>query len=53
MRTPLGTSLFFLQTILQLLSGATIDPIVRRYVKLIMSQLNFMQSFVDDLLDLR
>ena len=28
-----------------------LDPTVRRYLNLVMNQLNFMLSFVDDLLD--
>ena len=53
MRTPLGTCLFFLQTVMRLLCDAQVDPEVIRYLKLMKSQMNFMQSFVDDLLDLR
>ena len=53
MRTPLGTCLFFLQHVLALLSVMPVDPEVIRYLKLMKSQLYFMQSFVDDLLDLK
>ena len=56
MRTPLGTSLFFLQQIISMLAEVPqehINPTVDHYMKLIIGQLNFMQSFVDDLLDLR
>ena len=56
MRTPLGTSLFFLQQIISMLAEVPqehISPTVDHYMKLIIGQLNFMQSFVDDLLDLR
>ena len=51
MRTPLGTCLFFLAQILTMLKYIQLDPTVRRYLNLVMNQLNFMLSFVDDLLD--
>ena len=54
MRTPLGTCLFFLKHVLAILALSTnVDPEVIRYLKLMKGQLNFTQSFVDDLLDLK
>ena len=53
MRTPIGSSLFFLAQILTLLTSVSVDPKVRRYINLVISQLTFVQSFVEDLLDLR
>ena len=53
MRTPLGTSQFFLTQVIDALNSADIDPQVLHYLQLIMSQLTFMKSFVEDLLDMR
>ena len=53
MRTPIGSSLFFLAQILSLLTSVSVDPKVKRYIQLVISQLTFVQSFVEDLLDLR
>jgi len=53
MRTPLGSSVFFVKQIIALLSDLDVDPRVMKFLKLVMCQLTFMQSFVEDLLDLR
>ena len=53
MRTPLGSALFFLTQILALLASVSVDPKVHRYLQLVVSQLTFIESFVEDLLDLR
>lgn len=53
MSTPLKTALFFIVQVLALLNQVDVDPLIRRYLKLVMTQLNFIQSFVDDLLDFR
>ena len=53
MRTPLGSALFFLAQIIALLASINVDPQVHRYLQLVVSQLTFVESFVEDLLDLR
>ena len=53
MRTPIGTAIFFTTQILQMLTGTSIDPNISKFLNLILSQMTFMQSFVEDLLDLR
>jgi len=51
MRTPLATAIFFLSQVILILASP--PPQVSRYLKLMMSQMTFMQSFVEDLLDYR
>lgn len=51
MRTPLATCVYFLQQIMLLLNSP--PPLVLRYLQLLLSQLTFTQSFVEDLLDYR
>ena len=53
MRTPIGTAIFFVTRALSMLPFAQIDPQIVKFLKLVISQLTFMQSFVEDLLDLR
>ena len=54
MLTPIGICLFFLKHVIGLLAPSLhVDPEAIRYLKLMKSQLYFMQSFVDDLLDLK
>lgn len=53
MRTPIGIAIFFLARCMKMIEGLTLDPQVDKYLKLVHSQLNFCQSFVDDLLDFR
>lgn len=52
MRTPLASSIFFLTQIIQFLSAVENSQQILRYCKLMMSQLTFIESFVEDLLDL-
>mmetsp|Transcript_7417 Transcript_7417/g.8967 ORF Transcript_7417/g.8967 Transcript_7417/m.8967 type:complete len:137 (-) Transcript_7417:1449-1859(-) len=56
MRTPILTIIFFLQQIISMLSTAPIDltrvPKCVEYCGVMLSQLQFLSSFVDDLLDL-
>ena len=63
MRTPLGTSLFFIQMLIKMLQKSNASGQAERsesdsekalhYLQLVQSQLNFIMSFVNDLLDLR
>ena len=57
MRTPLNTIIFFLQRILQMISQRPFDtdclPRITTYSELMMSQLKLMETFIEDLLDLR
>ena len=57
MRTPIMTIICLLKLIIDMLSkipsGTPYKHEMTRYSKLIMSQLEFLQSFVEDLLDLR
>ena len=57
MRTPLFSTIFFLQQIMScfLKSPFPIEkvPQINKYCKLMMSQLILLQTFVEDLLDLR
>ena len=53
MRTPIGTAIFFVKRVVSMINEIDLDPLVIKYLKLVMSQMTFMQSFVEDLLDLR
>ena len=57
MRTPILTIIFFLKLIIDTLASTPINiariPQSLKYCELMMSQLEFLQSFIDDLLDLR
>ena len=49
-RTPLGTSLMFLE---QLLQGKKLDKATEQIINLIISQLNFLLCMVNDVLDMK
>ena len=49
-RTPLATSIMFLETLLGLLAQ---DPAATRLIKIVICQLNFLLSLVNDLLDIK
>ena len=51
MRTPLATAIFFLSQLIMILQNPSSQ--VSRYMSLMMSQLTLVQSFVEDLLDMR
>ena len=51
MRTPLATTIFFLAQVMLMLDDAS--PEVKNYLSMMLSQLTFVQSFVEDLLDMR
>ena len=58
MRTPIDTVLFFIEQIMSTLSEEEFDPntsiqLSQNLCRLIVSQLELLQSFVADLLDLR
>jgi signal transduction histidine kinase len=54
MRTPIGTVIFFLTQVIQALETIQeSSPMIIRYLQLSLSQLEFMLSFVEDLLDFR
>ena len=57
MRTPLFSIIFFLKQIIEILSMSPVPasrvPQATKYCNLMMSQLNFLQGFIEDLLDLR
>ena len=57
MRTPILSVIFFLKTIIDSLKTVPFDlasiPQTINYCELIMGQLEFVHSFVNDLLDLR
>jgi len=53
MRTPLGTVLFFIKLIQDLIVQIEGSTEAQNYLKLIETQILFMQTFVNDLLDLR
>ena len=54
MRTPLASILYFIKLVMTLFpGGVTSNPSVLKYFKLIIAQLTLMQTFVDDLLDMR
>ena len=57
MRTPLGTILFFLERLLTFMLELRMNKKKKedllRYIHLAISQVKLLQSFVNDLLDLR
>ena len=54
MRTPIATSIFFIAMIVKFVTEVPkINSQVFHYLNLVESQLNFLLTFVDDLLDLR
>ena len=57
MRTPLLTVIFFLQFVINLLNLKKMSRVqfsqAKNFCNLMMQQLNFCQTFVDDLLDLQ
>ena len=54
LRAPIGIAIFFLARVMKIIEGMiSLDPQVSYYLNLVHSQINFMQSFVDDLLDYR
>lgn len=57
MRTPILTIIFFIKLIMETLSSSPLNlaqiPQSLKYCTLIMSQSELLQSYVDDLLDLR
>ena len=56
MRTPIGSTLFFLQTIVTALTqryGDTAYPELEKYLTMMEGQLRLMQTFVNDLIDIR
>ena len=56
MKTPLGSVLFFIKSLEKLIlseDGAFDINMAKRYFKFIFTCLMLMQTFVDDLLDLR
>ena len=54
MRTPLASILYFIKLIMQYYPGGVqLDENAFKYFKLIIAQVTLMQTFVDDLLDLR
>ena len=56
MRTPIGSIIYFLNSIVAILTSKEFKrrqlPIAVQYCTVMMSQLEFLQGFVDDLLDL-
>ena len=58
MRTPLLSAIFFLKQLIQLLTCMQFEadlaiPRAQKYCNLMMSQLVFVSSFADDLLDIK
>ena len=57
MRTPLFSIIFFLKQIIDILSMTPVPanrvPQATKYCNLMMSQLTFLQGFIEDLLDLK
>ena len=57
LRTPLLTIVYFLELIMKVLITRPLPiesiPVTLKYANLMMNQLKFMESFVDDLLDLQ
>lgn len=54
MRTPLASILYFIKLVMtQFPGGVQSNPLTLKYFKLIIAQLTLMQTFVDDLLDMR
>jgi len=55
MKTPLASALFFVNHIQSLLADSPSQQLleIAKYLNLIVIQLTLMQSFVDDMLDLR
>ena len=57
MRTPILSTIFFLKMIIEMMSSVPFNlaelPKCIQYCELMMSQLEFVQSFVNDLLDLQ
>ena len=57
MRTPIATIIFFIQMLLSMMSPAKFKkgdlPQCVDYCTIIMSQLELLQSFIEDLLDLK
>ena len=57
MRTPIGQCIFFVKVVISILSEANFPveriPEIVSNCQLIQTQLEFLQSFVEDLLDLR
>ena len=57
MRTPIFSIIFFLKQIITFLDKITVPlnhlPQCKFYCKMMMSQLNFIQTFIEDLLDLK
>ena len=53
MRTPIASCIFFIAQTLRFLQQYDIEQRVLHNLKLVDSQLKFILSFVDDLLDLR
>ena len=54
MRTPLASILYFIKLLMQLFPGDLASyPKHQKYFKLVVAQLCLIQTFVDDLLDIR